>query len=125
MHRRSRETMHVQHDLYANHHNYPASFSDIMDPLHRNSPVSIIYLPLSSSSTMTSTKMKHVPVLLVTLPGGPDTSKIKATDVIVAHDYYYDHSSLSDPHCSHNWHYEEPPEHKFAERNEEYCITVN
>ena len=55
MHRRSRETMHVQHDLYANHHNYPASFSDIMDQLHRNSPVSIIYLP--SSSTMTTTKM--------------------------------------------------------------------
>ena len=33
---------------------YPASFSDIMDPLHRNSPVSIIYL--LSSSTMTNTK---------------------------------------------------------------------
>ena len=114
--------MHVQQDLYAHHHNYPASFSDIMDPLHRNSPVSIIYLPLSS--TMTSTKMEHVPVLLVKLPGGADTSKIKATEVIVAHDYYCDQKSLMEPPSTHNWYYEIPSDHRFAERNEEPFTTV-
>ena len=120
MHRRSRETMHVQHDLYANHHNYPASFSDIMVTLHRNSPVSIIYLP--TSSTMTSTKMEHVPVL-VNLPGGPDTSEIKTTDVIVTHNYC-DQKSLMEPPSTHNWYYEKPSDHRFAERNEEPCNTV-
>ena len=69
--------------------------------------------------------MGHVPLSLVYLPTAADPSEFKDTDVIVLHGYCsYEDNSLMEPHCTHNWYYEEPSDHRFAERNEEPFTTV-
>ena len=76
---------------------YPASFSDIMDQLHHNSPVSIIYLP--SSLTMTTTKMVRATRILswydTYCPGGHRRGRCRPSHLVQsADDYTTPHFSI-------------------------------
>ena len=81
-----------------------------------------MYLPLIIYDNYLAT-MEHMPVMLVHLPSVADPFEIKATDIIVAHNYC-DQKSLMEPPSTHNWYYEKPSDHRFAERKEEPCNTV-